>query len=200
MNRTIYKTSWVILMTALIASCASTDVRDTATAAYQSYFQACRLNDEEKASQMLEESDSMTCPDEQVADLFPDDPSFVLIAENYNPLILESNGWKFSPIAFPHPGEPTTIIYQFKYILKNHNSQQFLALTNDDIASRYAGLTDETMASSAELNDLYASLAATRIPWYRYDSSHAYFEIPDWKITFEWTNGRWVIVELKRYE
>ena len=200
MNINIYKIAWMILGTMLISSCASTDVKDSATSAYQAYFQACQTNDEEKAKQMLDESDAFVCPDEQLTETFPTDPEFVLIAKNANTLILESNGWKLSPTVLPYPNESTTVIYQLKYVLKNHNSKQFLAMMNDDIAGRYAGLTDDTMAASAELNDLYASLAATRIPWFRYDSTHAYFEIPDWKITFEWMNDKWVLIELKRYE
>ena len=183
-----------------LTGCASSDLSQTSQESYLEYLYACQNDDMDAAGSMLLDEAPNPCPLNDVLEGLSEDTSFELISHNGDEVfIYERDGWKWTPTLMPHPDEVLTAFADLKYALKNHDFQRFIALLSKSLALKFAGITAESMASNADLNDLYASMAVTQVPWYRLDNAQAFFEIPGWKLTFEWLGNQWLLLDLTHH-
>lgn len=183
-----------------ITGCASSDIRQKPVQTYQAYLTACQTHQMEKAESLLHESAPDPCPSEDILSDLPQNPQFDLMAQNGDEtFIYENGGWKWTANHLPLQDEVLTAFSKLKYALKTHDISKFKSMLLGDVVHSFSMMTDESLASNADLNDLYASMAVTQVPWYRLDSDQAYFELPSWKLTFKYKNGEWRLIEMSKH-
>lgn len=184
---------FVLSLSALLCSCATSNAREKAQNTLESYISSCTSNRTQQAKKLISPhlNQEQVCPDESITKHIATNQNLIFIAKtNDHKLTDDGQGWKLDLRRLMTDNTPEATLHRLRDALQNHDDQalkQLIApktLLNEDFATF-------TQKNASKFNALYAAISATARPWFQMEGNQALCDVSGILLTFEVHNGRW---------